>query len=280
MNDPWRRITDHAARTGRPLGETIRHHVLEGVLRRVARLARPDSFVLRGGMLTRLWAAPTARPADDLDFVGTFPYSVEETARRFAPALRDTDIDDGVAFDPDGLRARAMWLDTGFPGVRLGIRVGLERPERELQIDVGFGDPLVPAAKLVEYPAATGDAARVWCAAPETMVGWKLHGLAETGERRWRPKDLYDLCLITENVGLNLDELVSAIAVAFTSRGYRTADAPAVFGAASWWGEKTAHARWREFCERGAGLGIPEDLAEVVARVERRLRPTLEQLPG
>src|SRR5207248_3596987 len=65
----------------RPSGERTRHRLLEGALLRLARLPEADEFILRGGMLMRLWFRPLARPAADLDLVSAFPFSVEETAR-------------------------------------------------------------------------------------------------------------------------------------------------------------------------------------------------------
>src|SRR3954451_22584481 len=97
--------------------EATRHRLLEGVLLRLAR--RPDSaeFVLRGGMLMRHWFRPVPRPAEDLDLVATFPFAIEEAARRFLPVLADRAVADGVTFDAERVRVEAIFLDTGSPGV-------------------------------------------------------------------------------------------------------------------------------------------------------------------
>jgi hypothetical protein len=274
------RLAEEAARTGRPLAEAVLHHVLEGLLRRVARLPHADNFVLRGGMLTRLWVRPTPRPVQDLDFVGTGPPDVEATARRFLPALADPGVDDGVCLDPEASRVRGIWQETAFPGVRLLVRAGLGEADRDVQIDVGFNDPLVPPAERLDYPTlAAGPVAGVWACRPETMVGWKLHGLAETGARRWRPKDLHDLDLITGRMELRPGDLAPAVAVAFASRGFRPADAAAVLGPGAWWGTKRARLRWEEFRRAAGRAEVHADLTEVVKRVADRLRPALARLP-
>src|SRR5205085_10546786 len=97
----------------------IRHRLLEGVLLRLARLPDADEFVLRGGMLMRLWFRPLVRPAGDLDLVATFPFGVPETAGRLVPLLADRGVDDGVVFDAERFRVEAIWQDTAFPGVRM-----------------------------------------------------------------------------------------------------------------------------------------------------------------
>lgn len=256
-----------AARRGEPMVRVVRHHVLEGVLRRVARLPECGGFVLRGGMLTRAWIDPWPRPTRDLDFVGDFPFGVEETARRFAPVLTDS-LDDGVCIDPCRFDVRGIWLETRFPGARLGLWAGLGEADQPVSVDVGFGDPLVPAAVWLDYPALVpAPTARLRGCRPETQVGWKLHGLAEMGFG-WRPKDLADLWLITGNVLLEADALPPAIGVAFLSRGCSLADAVGLLQRPHW-ATKTARVRWAP--HRGR---LP-DLPEVLADLRSRLAPAL-----
>src|SRR6201995_2772660 len=88
----------------------IRHRLLEGVLLRLARQPDVGAFVLRGGVLLRHWFKPVPRPAGDLDLIATFPFSVEETERRFLPVLK-TDINDGVTFDLEDARVEGIYLD-------------------------------------------------------------------------------------------------------------------------------------------------------------------------
>lgn len=269
-------LADVAARTLRPLDEVIRHHVLEGVLRRIALSPRAERFVVRGSMLMRRWAP--MRAAQDLDFAGTETLSIEETTRHILPCLRDETAADGLCFDHGAFRARSIWEETEFPGVRLFVRVGLGQADRSLQIDIGFRDPFVPPPELVDYPALLGLPFRTWCCRPETKLGWKLHGLAELGERRWRPKDLYDLLLLVERFQLDADVLTAAITSAFTSRHYRVEEAAAVFGPSAWWTTKRTQVRWDEFHSAAVDLHIPEDVVQVAARVAARLRPALDRL--
>lgn len=275
----WNQLDALAVLRERPLDEVVRHHLLERVLRRLARLPDCSSFVLRGGMLARLWAGSTPRVAQDLDFVGTFPHDVEETVRRFRPVVEDTGVRDGVVFDAHAFHGRAIWEDTDFPGVRLFLRLGLGSTSATLTIDVGFNDPLVPPAELIRYPCQLGEPASVWATRPETAVGWKLHGLAEKGERRWRPKDLHDLLLIVENVPLHPCCLVEAIAIAFTSRGYTTADARAVLANNAWWTSKRTEVRWHEFWAQRHDGFAPLGLGDAIRRVAAKLQPALDRLP-
>jgi hypothetical protein len=278
MSAVWDRLAELAEALGSPPEEVVRHHVLEGVLRRLARLQNTADFVLRGSMLTRAWVAPQRRIADDLDFVGTFPHDVEQTKQKFAPALSMAEEDD-VCLDPASLRAQPLWAKTAFPGARLMFRAGLGVPDQVIQIDVGFNDPLVPPPYLYDYQTVLpGPSIRLWAVRPETAVAWKLHCLAEMGPHGWRPKDLHDLYLISLATPLDFATLPPAIEAAFLSRGYQVRDAAAVFTSAGWWDLKGARVRWREYRQETEAVTIPEDLRTVVGEVQRRLGAALAAL--
>jgi hypothetical protein len=264
VTDAIARIRAAAAARGEPLAEAVRHHLILGTIARIARAPEGASFVLRGGVLTRAWIAPLRRPARDLDYVGDFPFDVEDTARRLAPALA-MELPDGVQLDAPRATVRGIWLDTLFPGVRVELAIGLGRADQRLSIDIGFRDPLVPPATLVEL--AGGVAVRA--VRPETQLAWKLHGLAEMGPS-WRPKDLADLWAIATRVPLDPAALPPAIAAAFESRGMSGADAARVLRAAHW-DTKTARVRWAAQSRDG----VP-DLAQTLAEARARLAPVLE----
>ncbi|HEY7158159.1 MAG TPA: nucleotidyl transferase AbiEii/AbiGii toxin family protein [Gemmataceae bacterium] len=264
----------------RPSVDAIRHRLLEGILLRLARLPDAEQFVLRGGMLMRLWFRPYVRLASDLDLVATFPFSVEETGRRFLPLLADRGVNDGVIFDTERFRVEGIWLNTDFPGVRLFVCGEVEGIEDDASVDLTFGEPLVPKPELGEYPMRGRVlTARLWMCRPETIVGRKLHALMHMGVLHWRPKDLNDLRLLLGRVPMRRADLPEAIAASFTSRGNTPADARSVFNRDSWWSMKMSAARWQDFVKESRGQEVPRNLTDVVAEVAERLRPILECLP-
>ena len=219
----------------KPCEDTIRHRLLEGMLLRLARLPDADHFILRGGMLMRLWFRPYDRPAADLDLVSTFPFCVEETARRFLPVLADRGVDDGVKFDTERFRMEGIWQNTDFPG-RAAVRLRRGRGDRgrfqrghdlRRAADPGAG------AERVSDAGLRADARSLWMCRPETITGRKLHALLHMGMLHWRPKDLNDLRLLLGRVPMNLDDLPEAIAASFTSRGNTTSGSPLAFCAAT-----------------------------------------------
>lgn len=268
-----------ARTTGRPLEEVVAQHVREGLLRRVSYSGHADVLVLRGGMLTRIWVPPGMRIPQDVDFVGLYPFDVDGTQQWLHAALTATDIEDGVVFDLDSLQAKAIWEETEFPGVRLSVGAIASEQYHQVQIDVGFGDPLVPPAQWLYYPTLLeGLPIKLQVCRPETLVGWKLHGLVEFGAKRWRPKDLYDLVLLTEYMVLDASLLLDAIGVAFSSRSTPLQEVLAMLSSPASWNNSRNRSKWRKFRSCANDQFVPEDLLECVTVVSERLKGAVESL--
>jgi hypothetical protein len=258
--------------------DAIRHRLLEGVLLRLARRPDVQAFVLRGGLLMRHWFRPLPRLVEDLDLIASFPFDVEETARRFLPLLADEGVDDGVRFDCGRARAEGIWLNMDSPGVRLFASGSARGVEIEFHIDVTFGPPPRPAPIFAALPTEHGAEVRVWMCRPEAVVGHKMQALWHRGMQGWRQKDLNDLRLLLA-LPMNGAELRGAIAAYLADVGGTLDDAKALFAPSSWWGMKLSSARWLDFVRSPPGRDAPRDLAAVISEIAGRLAPILEVAP-
>ncbi|MFO0846461.1 MAG: nucleotidyl transferase AbiEii/AbiGii toxin family protein [Gemmataceae bacterium] len=263
---------------------------VEEVLLRLARSPHAGDLVLRGGVLTRVWVGEARRETRDLDFLGLFPRDLDEAARRLADVLAIDSLT-GVLFGLETLRGEVIWRETAFPGLRFSVEArrardvsppvgapvtgGLTPPAR-LQIDIGFGDPLVPPAAWLDYPTASGPA-RLLAARPELLAAWKLDGLFEHGARRWQPKDLFDLHLLTAHCHLDTDTLVEAIRVAFEAHSDPLTNVRDVVYNPAWWRTDSARAKWAKY-RAASAVPVPEEVGEVAAAVARALRPAVGRL--
>lgn len=262
-----------ATREGVSLAEARRQHGFEGLLRRVAALGRED-LVLRGGVLLRAWVGP-ARPAEDLDFLATWPFE----AARARATLREL----CAAPCADGLElslaeSHVTWSNTDFPGLRARVEGALCGEPLELQIDLGCGDPMEPGPVLATLPAlTTALAPRVWSCRPETLAGWKLHGLYERGIGTWRAKDLHDLWLLWERCELERGALARAIRLAHESRAGQLELLEWLrdgrFGQS-----RRSRRKWRRLREQRPPGTVPESPGEVVAILAPVLRDLWAEL--
>ncbi|MBX2799777.1 MAG: nucleotidyl transferase AbiEii/AbiGii toxin family protein [Myxococcales bacterium] len=269
MNPRISQVLQSGAARGESAREAMRHHVLEGLLRRLALGPEPRALVVRGGLMTRAWVG--RRATRDLDLVGDYPFDITDTQQRLLAAL-SSEVDDGIAVETTALRTEGIWLDTDWPGVRATVPVEVGGVPERITLDVGFGDPLVPDAEQVVYPTLLDEPGpQVWACRAETQVAWKLHGLSEFGER-FRPKDLADLYRITRTVVMNVDDLVPAIEAAFLSRRFTLQQARTVLELPHW-RTKTASVRWKQSVDLPALAIVLQEVRAHLAEALRLVAP-------
>jgi hypothetical protein len=91
-----------------------------------------------------------------------------------------------------------------------------------MQIDIGFGDVIVPAPTRVVYPTLLEFPAPVLLAYPkETVVAEKLEALTKLGLLNSRMKDYYDLALLSRLYSFSGPVLIEAVAATFRHRETR-----------------------------------------------------------
>lgn len=259
--------------------ELLTQHVMEGFLRRLATLdAR--TFALRGGLLTSALVRPAVRLADDVDLISPHPFDEAQGRQIIQETLRATPAqDDAVRLDADACAFEVIWGDTSTPGLRATVPAHIEGAgfSKALQIDVGFGDPLIPPAHLMDYPTLLPELglARVLATRVETLIGWKLHGLIEFN--RWRGKDMMDLRWLTQHASPDPELLLLGIRSAFDSRDHdlralsrlRSGD----FGTSR--GSRRA---WLKYAASHPASQIPDSPTPVVEAVRAALDDVLEAL--
>src|SRR5262249_560046 len=125
---------------------------LERLLYRLSESPHRDVFVLKGALLFRLWSNQPHRPTKDLDLLGCGDLSVARFEQIFRPVSEQAVEDDGLHFDPASVRGERIREDQEYKGLRIHCVALLERVRVPLQIDVGFGDAVTPAAVAIEFP--------------------------------------------------------------------------------------------------------------------------------
>jgi predicted nucleotidyltransferase component of viral defense system len=257
----------------------LTRYALERLLYRLSRSAHRNRFVLKGAMLFVTWVEASFRPTRDLDLLGYGENSPEVIRDTFRAICTEVVADDGVVFDVDGLEAEAIREDLEYGGVRVRTEATIAGARIPIQIDVGFGDAITPGPIEIDYPALLDAPVPRLRAYPiETVVAEKFHALVVRGITNSRLKDYYDLWLIAETFELERALLAAAVRQTFARR--ETAlpqEKPTGFSEAyveNWSGQ------WQTFLTRERMAAAPEQLATVVADLERFLLPLIEEADG
>lgn len=212
------RLLDLSRKRGESFQLVLAQYANERLLYRLGKSAHNDSFVLKGAMLFVAWQGHLHRPTRDLDLLGYGSSEPGDIAAAFRQ-ICELDADDGITFHADTIEATKIKEDAGYEGVRLNFTAELAGARIPVQIDVGFGDAVVPGPSLLTYPAMLLiDAPSVQAYPREAVIAEKLEAMVKLDIRNSRMKDFYDIWFISRAWPFNGQSLKRAIVATFERR--------------------------------------------------------------
>lgn len=236
-------------------------------------------FVLKGAMLFRAWSGATYRPTRDLDLLGHGEAAVARLVWIFEEVWQTAVPADGLVLEAGSIRGEEIREAQEYGGLRIRMTALLGNARIPLQVDVGFGDAVTPAAKEITIPALLDTPAPVLYAyPPESVVAEKFQAMVTLGVANTRMKDFYDVWVIARRFSFEGLQLTEAIAATFRRRGTPLPAGVPVALTEEFSEDGTRGQQWRAFLDRiGQRDGAP-GLPEVVQALSRFLMPPLNAL--
>ena len=270
------RLLQLAKQGGEDFHYVLTRYGLERLLVRLVRSPHRAAFVLKGAMLFRAWSPALHRPTKDLDLLGSGAPDLDRLAGVFRDVCGIAVEDDGVTFDPKTVAARRIKEDAEYEGVRVTMRASIGSAKLELQIDVGFGDAVTPAASEINFPTLLGaESVRILAYPRETVVAEKVEAMVHLGIANSRMKDFFDVWFLAQNFPFEGRGLSEAIRATFVRRGTPIPEAPPVALTAVFATDASKAAQWKGFVTRG-GLALGTSLADIVEAVAGFAWPPLD----
>jgi predicted nucleotidyltransferase component of viral defense system len=176
---------------------TLMNYAAERFLYRLAQSKYRDRFILKGAMLLAVRVGERYRPTSDLDLLGLGEASEAAVAAAIRDIAATRVVDDGLVFDVDCLEVRAIREGNTYGGIRAVMQARLAEARIHVQIDVGFGDAITPAATDLQFPTLLADmpSPNVLAYPTETIVAEKVEAMVHLGLSNSRMKDFTDLAI-------------------------------------------------------------------------------------
>ncbi|MCB9779182.1 MAG: nucleotidyl transferase AbiEii/AbiGii toxin family protein [Alphaproteobacteria bacterium] len=256
------RLLNRAKAEGRVFQELATLYVMERFLYRLGRSPHAEHFVLKGGLMTLTWAGEHARLTRDIDLLGRGASTVDAVVKRVRDVL-SVEADDGVRFDVGSASGSEITVDAAYVGVRVVFRADLAGMVIKMQVDVGFGDAVVPEPGWVEYPQLLDlGAPRLLGYPAEATLAEKLHAVVVLGLANSRMKDYYDFWTAARLGVVTAEGLGEAVRHTFERRETPLPEGLPEGLTAAFAEDPTKRAQWAGFV-RKSRLEAPS-LAEVV----------------
>lgn len=214
------RLLARAKERGEEFNLTLSRYAVERFLYRLSIHPARDRYWLKGALLLDLWFDATHRPTRDADFLGFGPADTE-TLRKDIADICTTDADDGIVFDSSSIRVAEIREDARYGGLRVNLIGYLGKARCHVQLDIGYGDAVVPGPEDIVYPTLLDEmpSPRLRAYPRASMIAEKLEALVSFGMTNSRMKDYYDLHALAREDAVNIDELAKAIRATFDRRG-------------------------------------------------------------
>ena len=181
-------------------------------------------------------------------------------------------MDDGIVFNPGSVAGTEIRKDAGYGSVRIDLRATLDGARLALQIDIGFGDAVIPAAQPVTYPTLLADvpAPTLWDYPKATVVAEKLHAVTVLGMTNTRIKDFFDLWVLLRDTTTDDAELRHAIEATFARRQTALPNATPISLSDGFAEDATKQVQWRAFLKKNRLEA--KDLTKAVGSIRDRAR--------
>lgn len=194
------RLTNLAKEQNEDFQELLSRYARERLLYRLSISEYQARFILKGALLFTSWTGSPHRPTRDLDLLGHGPTELALLEKAFREVCLVEVQPDGLEFQSDSVDGERIKEGENYEGVRLHLKVLLGNARIVLQVDVGFGDRVVPKPEDIDFPVLLDFPAPHLKSYPrETVVAEKFEAMVKLGMLNSRMKDFYDLWILSES---------------------------------------------------------------------------------
>jgi predicted nucleotidyltransferase component of viral defense system len=250
---------------------------LERFLYRLSQSKYTNDFVLKGAMLFQVWGGAIRRPTRDLDLLSFG----EPDIAYFTTTIRDICAqvlsNDGVLFQADSVLLEPIKEEDEYQGLRATLIATLDTARIPLQIDIGFGDVIIPIPLHIDYPTLLDlPKPKLRAYSKETVIAEKFHAMVYRGIANSRMKDFYDVWVLATTYTFEARTLRESIQSTFDRRETALPVKTPLALTGEFAEDSTKMAQWTAFIRKGK-LVANESLAlnQIVPIIAKLIMPAL-----
>lgn len=268
------RLLDLARKIGADFQLILVQYGVERLLYRFSRSAYKDRFILKGAMLFSVWSEEPFRATRDLDFLGKGDNTVSAMTKVFSEICKTAADGDGLEFLSDKIDGEEIRDAQEYQGVRLRFEARLAGARIPVQVDIGFGDAVVPAAEMVDYPVLLDHPAPRLLAYPrETVVAEKFEAMVNRGMANSRMKDFFDIWVLALMFEFDGSRLAQGIRATFERRRTPIPVAPPLALTEEFYADRPKQIQWEAFLRKGRLKIQEKDFSKVASLLRDFLMP-------
>ena len=213
------KINNYAKEHGILAQVVLQNYMFECLLDRISRSKYVDNFVIKGGILVSSLVGLDVRSTMDMDTTLVHLSLTEEKIKEVMNAIIAVPADDGVVFN--FVSVEPIRKDDVYGGFCLRLDAKYESIETPLSIDISTGDAITPEPMNYGYKRLfnSENVIPLRSYPLETVLAEKIETIITRGILNTRPRDFYDVYILTKTQGYNAETLRKAIFATAEHRG-------------------------------------------------------------
>ena len=213
------KINNYAKEHGILAQVVLQNYMFECLLDRISRSKYVDNFVIKGGILVSSLVGLDVRSTMDMDTTLVHLSLTEEKIKESMIVIIAVPADDGIVFN--FVSVEPIRKDDVYGGFCLRLDAKYESIETPLSIDISTGDAITPEPMNYGYKRLfnSENVIPLRSYPLETVLAEKIETIITRGILNTRPRDFYDVYILTKTQGYNAETLRKAIFATAEHRG-------------------------------------------------------------
>ena len=200
-----------------PVQLVMQNYMLERLLERISRSKYQGNFILKGGLLIASMVGLHSRATMDMDAtIRNHPVN-ENSIKTMFEEIVSIPIDDDISFSFQGVGA--IRKNDAYGGYRISLTANFPPMRVPLKLDITTGDKITPKAIEYSYPMMFSDGTlEIFAYNLETILAEKLETVISRGDQNTRPRDYYDIFILSKLKGHEIDRDILRKALSETAK--------------------------------------------------------------
>lgn len=198
----------------------LQNYMLERFLERVSLSRYHDNYIIKGGFLIASMVGLDSRATMDMDAtIKGYPVN-EEAIRKMGEDIIAVPVEDAIHFCLKSVRE--IREGDEYTGYRVALTANYEKMAVPLKLDITTGDKITPREIEYSYKLMMEDRSiRVLAYNLSTILAEKLETVVSRGDQNTRPRDYYDIYILSKLQAKNIDvdSLKAALSATTAKRG-------------------------------------------------------------
>lgn len=271
------RLLNIAKNERRSFDSVLLLYMQERLLYRLSVSEFSSKFVLKGGLLMFMLTDYKGRPTKDIDLLAQQISNDKEDIKNVFSSICNVKYEnDGLVYSGEDIEVEDIKEEADYHGVRVKTVCFLGNARKMVQLDIGFGDIVIPKPREMECPILLDlDAPVIKVYSLESIISEKFQAMIALSVANSRMKDFYDIYTLLNANNFDGRKLQEAVFETLQRR-HTVIEKENVIFTEEFIKDEGRNRLWQSFLRKINVTGL--EFGEVMKYIEEFLKPIYDSI--